>query len=480
MNHFANGSLRSSRAKRMGVLIAAFVAFSITSQPEAFGQWKLASGFSNANASLPNEVDLVANFAVWGDSIVATAYCATDQLNFPGALPDSIFLSTDHGHTWTSLSPNGGLPFIVAGTDFIGGAQPSSNDLNIADQVLSRSSDGGQTWAFDTAGWINPGGNGMPTSITSIGSTVFISTPFAVGHQTTGSQWTVDTNGLGVGNTLSLGQVGSLFASGNNLFLSTVFSGIFLQTNGGSWSSVNSGLPSYTSAGMSAWFQSEEFASSGSSVFALVAHDTDIYGAGDNFDTVDFYLTTNNGQSWNKMNSTLQSWGLVHHVIVDNQSLFAATDSGFYYSSNNGATWTQAEQGLQLVPGDYPTTIAFSGENIVMGTNSSGAWYRLLSDFGASSVSPSPAPYAGLSLTLSSNPSSGSDESISYTLSDAGAAQVMLMDELGRSVRMLQNGRASAGQNVVALDPQSLTPGTYFIRIIADGTSAMQKLVIAR
>jgi len=307
-----------------------------------------------------------------------------------------------------------------------------------------------------------------------------MTTLFAVGHQTAGSQWIIDTNGLGVGNTLSAGQVGILYAAGNNLFLNTDFNGIFLSTNqGSSWSSVNSGFPTYTTGGMTYPFQAEEFASSGSSVFALTAHDTSMYGTGDNYDSVDFYNTTNNGQNWNKMNSSVQGWGFVHHVIVNNQSLFVAADSGFYYSSNNGSTWAQADQGLQLVPGDFPITIEFSGGNIVMGTNSSGAWYRLLSDFGVSSVSPSVAPYAGLSLTISDNPASGSETKIIYTLKNDGPAEVSLLDVLGRST-ILQNSHATAGENVIPFDPHSLAPGTYFVRVEADGMTAMQKLVISR
>lgn len=116
----------------------------------------------------------------------------------------------------------------------------------------------------------------------------------------------------------------------------------------------------------------------------------------------------------------------------------------------------------------------------MIGTGSSGAWYRLLTDFTNSSVASSDAPDAGLNLSLSENPASSAEVKVTYTLRDAGAAQVELMDELGRSVRMLQNGPAIPGQNLVSIDPLSLAPGTYFVRLTADGASAMQKLVIAR
>jgi len=116
----------------------------------------------------------------------------------------------------------------------------------------------------------------------------------------------------------------------------------------------------------------------------------------------------------------------------------------------------------------------------VTGTQYGGAWYRALSDFGVSSVSPNPAHYGGLSLTLSENPASGSEVMAIYTLSDPCCVQVKLTDNLGRDVRVIQNGHASAGQNIVAIDPLMLEPGTYFVRVEANGVIATQKLVIVR
>jgi hypothetical protein len=83
-----------------------------------------------------------------------------------------------------------------------------------------------------------------------------------------------------------------------------------------------------------------------------------------------------------------------------------------------------------------------------------------------------------LNLYLSQNPASNSATSLTYTLQKGGSVQVELMDELGRSVRMLQNGRASAAVNIIPIDPKTLAPGMYFIRVETDGMSAMRKLVI--
>jgi hypothetical protein len=85
-----------------------------------------------------------------------------------------------------------------------------------------------------------------------------------------------------------------------------------------------------------------------------------------------------------------------------------------------------------------------------------------------------------LSLYLSQNPVSNIETKLYYTLELGGPVQVEMMDALGRDVRMLQNGRASAGTNIIPIDPKTLAPGTYFIRVETDGSSAMQKLIISR
>src|SRR5665213_3174738 len=142
MNRFANGFLLFSRVKRMAAFIVAFVAFSIALQPKGFGQWQLASGFSNANAFNVAQVDGVFGITTWGDSLLGYASCTISSSN-PGATFDSLSLSTNHGRTWTNFAPNGGFPLVAVGNNFVGSAElalPANTNT-----VLSYSSDHGQT-----------------------------------------------------------------------------------------------------------------------------------------------------------------------------------------------------------------------------------------------------------------------------------------------------------------------------------------------
>ena len=99
---------------------------------------------------------------------------------------------------------------------------------------------------------------------------------------------------------------------------------------------------------------------------------------------------------------------------------------------------------------------------------------------GGSLVPPTASSADALNLYLSQNPASFAETKLSYTLKDGGPIQVAIIDPLGRSVRILQDGHASAGQNIIPIDPKAFATGTYFIRVTGDGVTAMRKLVITR
>ena len=85
-----------------------------------------------------------------------------------------------------------------------------------------------------------------------------------------------------------------------------------------------------------------------------------------------------------------------------------------------------------------------------------------------------------LTLRLSQNPASNTETNLSYIMPKDGPVQVMLMDPLGRDVKMLVDGTVSVGTHLVPIDPASLSNGNYFLRVSADGKVATMKLVIAK
>lgn len=84
-----------------------------------------------------------------------------------------------------------------------------------------------------------------------------------------------------------------------------------------------------------------------------------------------------------------------------------------------------------------------------------------------------------LSVKLSANPANA-QTSLSYNLKESADVQVSIMDNLGRQVKMLHNGYANAGSNLIPIDPSTLANGSYLIRISSENVRSAIKLVIAK
>lgn len=69
---------------------------------------------------------------------------------------------------------------------------------------------------------------------------------------------------------------------------------------------------------------------------------------------------------------------------------------------------------------------------------------------------------------------------IVYTLEEAGAARVALLDALGREVAVLVEGEQTAGPHTAPLDAGALAPGVYVLRLSAGDRTATQRLTVVR
>src|SRR5258708_4688085 len=96
--------------KSRHIVLVLFAGFFLCST-NASAQWKLASGFTTTFGLYDH--DQADGFISWGDSLLAHGLCQTDPSQSP-APPDSLFLSTDHGQTWTNYS-SGVLPVFIYG-----------------------------------------------------------------------------------------------------------------------------------------------------------------------------------------------------------------------------------------------------------------------------------------------------------------------------------------------------------------------------
>ncbi len=433
------------------VAFGLILLFQVVFLHEAVGQWTKSAGIGSS---------FVGSFTASGNTLFSTVGAAS---------PDSIYISSDNGATWSFTTgdtvPLIGTAMVAMGTDLVVGSNEPGGSYYSTNE--------GSKWASNVLDFPLPNLSRFSiSSLTEIAGTIFCGTIGGVYQQTTlGAAWTPDTVGMEFSGGYP--SISSFAVSGSDFFAGTEEAGVYLSTNNGaSWSPINNGLPTSYFTGTTVG----DMTTIGTTLFAILLDTDQIHS--------EIYSTTNNGQTWARSNLQSQNWNNVQGFISIGQNLYVAADTSVYLSTDNGANWVPENLGFPAT-GDnngYIVTITTSGPNLVVGTYGDGIWTRKLSEFPMSSVSPNANAdlKEGLSLSLSENPASDEGTKIEYTLLSGGQIQILLMDELGRTVRMLQDGFAATGMNEITLDAHTLVPGTYFVRATANGMTAMQKLVISR
>jgi hypothetical protein len=90
-----------------------------------------------------------------------------------------------------------------------------------------------------------------------------------------------------------------------------------------------------------------------------------------------------------------------------------------------------------------------------------------------------PAPQSTTLRTPFPNPTQGAI-TLRYTLAEPSDVQLQIYDLLGRRVTTLTRTRAEAGRHELQTSVRDLAAGTYFVRLVAGGTSATKRLTVIR
>ncbi len=138
------------------------------------------------------------------------------------------------------------------------------------------------------------------------------------------------------------GSITAMAGTGNLVFASSFYGGIFRSTNNGAnWTEVSYGIPSE---------RISDIVISGTNIFA-----------GTKMDGV--YMSSDSGTTWNAVNNGLQWATDIASLALSGNDLFAGTGSGVYRSVNNGTSWIKFSNGL---PSLFPNIVEIksSGSNI--------------------------------------------------------------------------------------------------------------------
>jgi hypothetical protein len=169
-------------------------------------------------------------------------------------------------------------------------------------------------------------------------------------------------------------------------------------------------------------------------------------------------------------------------VEVDPQhpaAVYVGTDLGVYYSPYYGRDWypfwngmpTAAVNDLEIVPGT---------RRIRAVTHGNGVYERDLLEL---SLTGDPGdrfpPGPGLGLRVSPNPLR-SEGSVSFTLREPSSVRLALYDVAGREVHVLTEGPREAGEHRIPIRRDDVSPGVYFLRLSAEETAAISRIVFVR
>jgi hypothetical protein len=436
--------------------------------------------FDQTNAGILRSTD---NGITWTAVNAGLANLDVQQLFASGtfllaATQGGTFLSTNDGALWSAVTvgltpaPPGGL--LVSGSNIF--AAGGSHGVFL-------STNNGDEWKSEASGLNGASVNSI--AMAGIGSSAMLFATADSGvfrSADNGGNWT-KTNSI---------YLGSLVASGPNLYAEGVDSGVYRSTdNGASWIAINAGLTptalfasgsnliagtfdytnfvadGYFSTDYGTnWAQSKGLPADGWAYCFVASGDT-IY-AGD----YGVYRSTDHGATWTDI-----TFDLSHNPVftllpvsdnVGGTNLFAGReDQGVFLLPNNGTSWADANQGLftsvySLVLGGSNTS-----SPMLFAATDAGVWRRPLSEFGQSGVGESTTE--PIALQLSPNPTNGI---VTAHTAIEGTQHIAIINVLGENVMNLTEPSPD-----FTFDLSKLPPGAYFIKLSSSELTTTRMIV---
>jgi hypothetical protein len=148
--------------------------------------------------------------------------------------------------------------------------------------------------------------------------------------------------------------------------------------------------------------------------------------------------------------------------------------------------WSKPDADLATYPNDYSSITGFLFETVQWpDTFSATFWiddFRLGDKVIVSSVEGRPDPARPDAVSLGRNYPNPFNPAtrISFSLPRESRARLTVIDQAGRTVAVLTDGRQSAGLHEIQFDASGLASGTYFYRLEADGSSLTRRMVLIR
>ncbi len=321
---------------------------------------------------------------------------ATSSGLYAATSDSGIFVSSNNGDNWKSI--NGGIMDTLHPLDIV---QSGPNlVVSTVNNGIFISLDNGTNWRVAS--------NSMPKSVPAL--SIVDSSVFAVFENgmylstDNGENWNKINNFYYTG--YFNGQTGIVSANGV-LFLSNGDAGI-VDTTGGYFRSTDNGKTWIIDRNWSIKY--------GGAAFSLFAYASDIFTAPWTY----LYVSTNNGDSWNKLGGNLES--IISSVYVNDSSVFVGNFQGIWQMPLRDIVLSVKQTGLQTSPGSF----------------------KLWQNY--------PNPF---------NPAT----TIRYDIPKLSHVTISIYDILGRKVKTIVNAQMVPGHYRVNFNASDLASGVYFYRL---------------
>ncbi len=276
---------------------------------------------------------------------VKSVFANMDHI-FVGSSSGGLAISSDGGQTW--ISPVPGQNGYPSGSIHASSVYFDDGKLYVAtDEGLTISSDNGATWSGDHGFPFNPQYTGIFAEgdniyLTTFGSGLYISKNGGNGFTTV----TSGQNGFANSN-----DVRDVHASGSNVYVATD-GGLSISNNeGATWNTVDFGQDGFAN---------------GNAIISVFADGNKIYAAVSG----GLSISEDNGNTWSTTTSGQNGFAdteFVRSVFADGDKVYVGTTKGLSISSDGGATWSTSTSGDNGLGGSYVTSIHVANGKIYAG-----------------------------------------------------------------------------------------------------------------
>jgi photosystem II stability/assembly factor-like uncharacterized protein len=314
-----------------------------------------------------------------------------------------------------------------------------------------------------------------------------------------GASWVGNPTKLSSGDIISLAVRfdGSIFAASSN-------EGIFRSTdNGSTWDQLNAGITDQklfsvavhqngdvyagaknvifksTNNGISWVKLITNFPSNAQAVRALVVNTQGNVIAG--VDSIGVYWSTDNGATWEERATGLPTKGINALLSTPSGKVFAGTTDGVYFLDiTPGATWSNHSAGLTSM--NVLSLCRNSEGRLFAGTEASGVFSSVQTFNIAAPEAVTQTSNKASSSSLGAvypNPSQ-TKITIPFTLKERGAVEIEVIDVLGKTISLVEEGHLESGAYESTFDAGALPNGTYIIRMNTGGKNYYQQFVVSK